>query len=92
MKEQKLMSKHSTFFLKLITSSIDGVIFFRIISTFQYKKYIFKPCLSQFNITNLSPMTLFLSFFGFTALVAVISYLKTRNIKETSSDGYFPWW
>lgn len=32
---------------------------------------------------------LFLSFFGFTALVAVISYLKTRNIKETSSDGYF---
>ena len=34
-------------------------------------------------------MMLFLSFFGFTALVAVISYLKTRNIKETSSDGYF---
>ena len=34
-------------------------------------------------------MTLFLSFFGFTALVAIISYLKTRNIKETSSDGYF---
>ena len=33
-------------------------------------------------------MTLFLSFFGFTALVAIISYLKTRNIKETSSDGY----
>jgi SSS family solute:Na+ symporter len=32
---------------------------------------------------------LFLSFFGFTTLVAVISYLKTRNIKETSSDGYF---
>ena len=32
---------------------------------------------------------LFLSFFGFTALVAIISYLKTRNIKETSSDGYF---
>jgi SSS family solute:Na+ symporter len=34
-------------------------------------------------------MMLFLSFFGFTALVAIISYLKTRNIKETSSDGYF---
>ena len=34
-------------------------------------------------------MMLFLSFFGFTTLVAVISYLKTRNIKETSSDGYF---
>ena len=32
---------------------------------------------------------LFLSFFGFTTLVAIISYLKTRNIKETSSDGYF---
>jgi len=34
-------------------------------------------------------MMLFLSFFGFTTLVAIISYLKTRNIKETSSDGYF---
>jgi len=34
-------------------------------------------------------MMLFLSFFGFTALVAIISYLKTRNIEETSSDGYF---
>jgi SSS family solute:Na+ symporter len=34
-------------------------------------------------------MMLFLSFFGFTALVAFISYLKTRNIEETSSDGYF---
>ena len=34
-------------------------------------------------------MTLFLSFFGFTALVSIISYLKTRNIKEISSDGYF---
>ena len=32
---------------------------------------------------------LFLSFIGFTALVAIISYLKTRNMKETSSDGYF---
>ena len=32
---------------------------------------------------------LFLSFIGFTALVAIISYLKTKNMKETSSDGYF---
>ena len=39
--------------------------------------------------TPFSILSLFLSFFGFTALVAIISYLKTRNIKETSSDGYF---
>ncbi|WP_055436941.1 MULTISPECIES: solute:sodium symporter family transporter [Lacinutrix] len=31
----------------------------------------------------------FLTFFGFTVLVAVISYLKTRNTDESSSDGYF---
>jgi len=31
----------------------------------------------------------FLTFIGFTALVAIISYYKTRNIEETSSDGYF---
>lgn len=31
----------------------------------------------------------FLTFIGFTALVAVISYLKTRNTVESSSDGYF---
>lgn len=30
-----------------------------------------------------------LSFLGFTALVALISYLKTRSTNETSSDGYF---
>lgn len=29
------------------------------------------------------------SFFGFTALVAIISYFATRNSDETSSDGYF---
>lgn len=31
----------------------------------------------------------FLTFVGFTALVAVISYLKTRKTDELSSDGYF---
>lgn len=31
----------------------------------------------------------FLTFIGFTALVAVISYLKTRKTDESSSDGYF---
>jgi solute:Na+ symporter, SSS family len=31
----------------------------------------------------------FLTFIGFTALVAIISYLKTRNTEEGSSDGYF---
>ncbi|PLX12639.1 MAG: solute:sodium symporter family transporter [Marinilabiliales bacterium] len=31
----------------------------------------------------------FLTFIGFTAIVAIISYLKTRNTKESSSDGYF---
>jgi SSS family solute:Na+ symporter len=31
----------------------------------------------------------FLTFIGFTALVAIISYFKTRNTKESSSDGYF---
>ena len=31
----------------------------------------------------------FLTFIGFTVLVAVISYLKTRKTKESSSDGYF---
>lgn len=30
-----------------------------------------------------------ISFIGFTLLVAVISYLKTRNTDESSSDGYF---
>ncbi|RSK39857.1 solute:sodium symporter family transporter [Mangrovimonas spongiae] len=30
-----------------------------------------------------------LSFIGFTALVAIISYLATRNTDENSSDGYF---
>lgn len=30
-----------------------------------------------------------LTFIGFTALVAIISYLKTRNTEESSSDGYF---
>ena len=30
-----------------------------------------------------------LTFLGFTALVAVISYLATRKTEETSSDGYF---
>ncbi len=29
------------------------------------------------------------SFLGFTALVAVIAYLATRNTNDTSSDGYF---
>ena len=29
------------------------------------------------------------SFFGFTALVAVIAYLATRKTDDTSSDGYF---
>ncbi|WP_199271516.1 solute:sodium symporter family transporter [Cellulophaga sp. L1A9] len=31
----------------------------------------------------------FLAFIGFTLIVALISYLKTRNVKESSSDGYF---
>lgn len=31
----------------------------------------------------------FLTFIGFTLLVAVISYLKTRKTEESSSDGYF---
>lgn len=31
----------------------------------------------------------FLTFIGFTALVAIIAYLKTRNTEESSSDGYF---
>jgi len=31
----------------------------------------------------------FLTFIGFTALVAIISYLKTRKTEESSSDGYF---
>jgi len=30
-----------------------------------------------------------LTFVGFTALVAIISYLKTRSQEESSSDGYF---
>ena len=30
-----------------------------------------------------------LTFVGFTALVAIISYLKTRNQEESSLDGYF---
>jgi len=30
-----------------------------------------------------------ISFLGFTILVAVIAYLKTRNTEELSSDGYF---
>jgi SSS family solute:Na+ symporter len=31
----------------------------------------------------------FLTFVGFTALVAIISYYKTRGTEDTSSDGYF---
>ena len=31
----------------------------------------------------------FLTFIGFTALVAIIAYLKTRKTEESSSDGYF---
>ena len=31
----------------------------------------------------------FLTFIGFTAFVAIISYYKTRNTEESSSDGYF---
>ena len=31
----------------------------------------------------------FLTFIGFTVLVAVISYLKTRKTDEGTSDGYF---
>jgi len=31
----------------------------------------------------------FLTFIGFTALVAIISYLKTRETKGSSADGYF---
>jgi SSS family solute:Na+ symporter len=30
-----------------------------------------------------------ISFLGFTAIVAIIAYLKTRKTDETSSDGYF---
>ena len=30
-----------------------------------------------------------ITFLGFTALVAIISYIKTRNTDESSSDGYF---
>ena len=31
----------------------------------------------------------FLTFIGFTALVAIISYYKTKNTEDSSSDGYF---
>ena len=31
----------------------------------------------------------FITFLGFTLMVAVISYLKTRSTDEQSSDGYF---
>ena len=31
----------------------------------------------------------FLTFIGFTLLVAIISYIKTRKTEESSSDGYF---
>jgi SSS family solute:Na+ symporter len=31
----------------------------------------------------------FITFIGFTALVAIISYFKTRNTQEVSADGYF---
>ncbi len=31
----------------------------------------------------------FLTFIGFTALVAIISYFKTRNTEESTADGYF---
>jgi SSS family solute:Na+ symporter len=31
----------------------------------------------------------FLTFIGFTLIVAIISYLKTRKTEESSSDGYF---
>ncbi len=31
----------------------------------------------------------FLAFIGFTALVAIISYIKTRKTEEGTSDGYF---
>ena len=31
----------------------------------------------------------FLTFIGFTALVAIISYYKTRNTEDSSSDGFF---
>ena len=31
----------------------------------------------------------FITFIGFTFIVALISYLKTRNTKESTSDGYF---
>ncbi len=31
----------------------------------------------------------FLTFIGFTALVAIISYYKTRNTQDASTDGYF---
>jgi len=31
----------------------------------------------------------FITFIGFTALVAIVSYLKTRNQEDVSSDGYF---
>lgn len=31
----------------------------------------------------------FLTFIGFTAIVAIISYLKTRKTEESTSDGYF---
>lgn len=31
----------------------------------------------------------FITFIGFTGLVAIIAYLKTKNTEESSSDGYF---
>ena len=31
----------------------------------------------------------FITFLGFTFLVAIISYIKTRKTNENSSDGYF---
>ncbi|WP_411767301.1 solute:sodium symporter family transporter [Winogradskyella sp. A3E31] len=31
----------------------------------------------------------FLTFIGFTAIVAIISYIKTRKTEEATSDGYF---
>lgn len=31
----------------------------------------------------------FITFIGFTLLVAIISYIKSRKVKESTSDGYF---
>ena len=53
--------------------------------------YLIGNILASLNYTlNKNHLTMqIISFLGFTILVAVIAYLKTRNTDESSSDGYF---